>query len=144
MTHAADLPAWAALPAALLLLLGAGLAFIGSLGLLRLGSFYERVHAPTLGTTLGAGCVLAASMVFFSALQARPVLHEVLIAVFVAITTPVTLLLLVRAALHRDRCEGSREVPAPLAPPAGHRGRDRSLPPEPQGVGRADAAERRR
>ena len=77
---AADLPIWAALPVALLLLLGAGLALTGTLGLLRLGSFYERVHAPTLGTTLGIGCVLIASMLYFSVLQTRPVLHEVLIA----------------------------------------------------------------
>ncbi len=113
MTHAADLPAWAALPVALLLLVGAGLTFTGALGLLRLGSFYERVHAPTLGTTLGTGCVLIASMIVFSALQTRLVLHEVLIAAFVTVTTPVTLLLLVRAALYRDRREGSGQVPPP-------------------------------
>ena len=71
MTHAADLPLWAALPVALLLLLGAALALIGSIGLLRLRSFYERMHAPTLGTTLGIGCVLLASMLFFSVLQTR-------------------------------------------------------------------------
>jgi multicomponent K+:H+ antiporter subunit G len=73
-----------------------------ALGLLRLGSFYDRVHAPTLGATLGTGSVLVASMICFSAHQTRPVLHELLIAVFVTITTPVTLMLLVRAALHRD------------------------------------------
>ena len=48
MTHAADLPPWAALTVALLLLLGAGLTLIGSVGLLRFRSFYERVHAPPL------------------------------------------------------------------------------------------------
>ncbi len=117
MTQAADLPAWAALLTALFLLVGAGLALIGALGLLRLRSFYERVHAPTLGTTLGTGCVLIASMIFFSALQTRLVLHEVLIAVFVTVTTPVTLTLLVRAALYRDRSEGSDRVPQALAPP---------------------------
>jgi multicomponent K+:H+ antiporter subunit G len=111
VTHAEDLPAWAALPAALLLVAGAGLALTGSLGLLRLGSFYQRVHAPTLGTTLGIGCILAAWTLFFSAMQARLVLHGILIAVLVAATTPVTLMLLARAALYRDRREGSREVP---------------------------------
>ena len=34
-----------------------------------------------------------------------------LIAVFVTVTTPVTLMLLARAALYRDRSEGSTEVP---------------------------------
>lgn len=115
MTHLAELPDWAALLTALLLLLGAALALIGSLGLLRLGTFYERVHAPTLGSTLGIGFVLMASMLAFSVLQTRLVLHEVLIAVFMVVTTPITLMLLARAALYRDRREGSEEVPP--APP---------------------------
>ena len=74
------------------------------------------MHAPTLGTTLGIGCVLLASMLFFSVLQTRLVLHEMLIAVFVVITTPVTLMLLARAALYRDQREGSGEVPLPPQP----------------------------
>lgn len=113
MTHAADLPAWVAVLTALLLLLGAGLTLAGSLGLLRLPNFYDRVHTPTLGTTMGIGCVLLASMLFFSVLQTRLVLHELLIGGFMAITTPVTLMLLARAALYRDRREGSTDVPPP-------------------------------
>jgi multicomponent K+:H+ antiporter subunit G len=116
MSHAADLPLWAALPVAVLLLLGAGLGLTGSIGLLRLRSFYERVHAPTLATTLGIGCILLASMLFFSVMQTRFVLHELLITVFMVITTPVTLMLLARAALHRDRAEGNPEVPRALRP----------------------------
>lgn len=110
MTQAAELaelPAWAALLTSLLVLIGAGLSLTGSLGLLRLGSFYKRVHAPTLGTTLGAGGILIASMICFSVLQTRPVLHEILIALFMTVTTPVTLILLVRAALFRDRHEAA-------------------------------------
>ena len=133
MTHAADLPAWAALLTALLVVIGAGLALIGSVGLLRLGSFYDRIHAPTLGTTLGIGSVLAASMLFFSVQQTRLVLHEVLIAGFMVITTPVTLMLLARAALYRDRHEGSSDVP-PLPLPR----RDGSGPPG-DDVGSGDA-----
>ena len=52
-----DLPVWAALLTALLILIGSSLALIGSLGLLRLKSFYERVHAPTLGATLGMASI---------------------------------------------------------------------------------------
>lgn len=107
MTTAAELPDWAALLTAILVLLGASLTLTGSLGLLRLDSFYARVHAPTLGATLGAGCVLIASMIFFSVLQTRPIVHEILISVFVTLTTPVTLMLLVRAALFRDQAEGN-------------------------------------
>jgi multicomponent K+:H+ antiporter subunit G len=113
MNQAAELPLLAALPVALLLLVGAGLALTGSIGLLRLRTFYERLHAPTLGTSYGIGCVLLASMIFFSVLQTRLVVHEVLIGIFVVVTTPVTLMLLGRAALHRDRLEGRDPTPTP-------------------------------
>ena len=112
MNVAENLPAWAALLTALLVLVGAAVTLIGSLGLLRLGNFYARVHAPTLGTTLGMASILIGSALYFSVLEARPVVHEILMAVFVTLTTPVTLMLVVRAALYRDRIEGSREVPA--------------------------------
>ncbi len=97
--------------AALLILAGASLALIGSLGLLRLKTFYERVHPPTMGTTLGTGLILAGSMLFFTVHESRPVVHEILIGVFTFITTPVTYMLLVRAALHRDRAEGGDPLP---------------------------------
>jgi len=113
MTEAADLPWFAAVPVALLLLAGAGLTLAGSLGLLRLRSFYERLHAPTMGTSYGMGCILLASMIFFSVLQTRLVVHEVLIGVFVVLTTPVTLMLVARASLHRDRLEKNEEAPPP-------------------------------
>lgn len=112
MTQLAELPSWAALLTALLLLLGAGLALVGSFGLLRFGSFYERIHAPTLGSTLGIGFVLIASMLFFSVLRSRPVLHEVMITALMVVTTPITLMLLARAALYRDRTEGNDVPPS--------------------------------
>jgi multicomponent K+:H+ antiporter subunit G len=111
MSHASDLPVWAALIVAAFLLAGSGLTLIGAVGALRLKTFYERVHAPTLGTTWGAGGVLIASMIFFSVTESRPVLHEVLITLFLIVTTPVTLMLLVRAALYRDRSEGAADAP---------------------------------
>ncbi|MCP9626914.1 monovalent cation/H(+) antiporter subunit G [Rhodopseudomonas palustris] len=109
MTHAADLPAWAAWAVSALLLAGAGITLIGSLGLLRLGSFYQRAHAPTLGTSLGTALIAGASMLCFSLLQMRPLLHEVLILGFVTITTPVTLMLLARAAMFRDTAESPQD-----------------------------------
>ena len=101
MIEAPELPAWAALLTALCVLGGAGLTLIGCLGLVRLDNFYRRVHAPTLGTTLGAGGILIGSMICFSVLETRPVLHEILIALFVTVTTPITLIVLVTATLNR-------------------------------------------
>ena len=97
-----DLPFWIALPASLLLIAGGLFALIGSLGLLRLKDFYERMHPPTMGTTLGTGCVLVASMLVSSWLLHRPVVHELLIAVLLLVTAPVTAILLMRAARTRS------------------------------------------
>jgi multicomponent K+:H+ antiporter subunit G len=123
MNAASEVSAWAALLTATLLILGSGLTLIGSLGLLKLKTFYQRVHAPTLGTTLGTACLASASMIVGTALQSRPALHELLLIVFVTLTTPVTLLILVHAAVFRDRFEaslgnvsGSKQIPGGSGP----------------------------
>ncbi len=103
MTQAAEPALAVAVLTAMLVLAGASLTLVGALGLLRLRTFPERVHAPTMGTTLGTGCVLIASIVLFSALESRPVVHEVAIGLFMTITTPVTFMLLLRAAMLRER-----------------------------------------
>jgi multicomponent K+:H+ antiporter subunit G len=101
--NAEDVPLWAALPAALLLIGGGLFTLLGAFGLFRLESFYARIHAPTLGASLGMICVLAASMLVSSALADRLVIHEILILLFVFMTSPVTTLLLMRAAMFRRR-----------------------------------------
>lgn len=111
MIQAPDLPLWAAMIVGIFVLLGALITLVGAVGLLRLGSFYDRVHAPTLGPTLGTICILIASITCFSVLQSRPVVHEILIAIFVTLTTPITLMLLARAALYRDRRSKDVDVP---------------------------------
>lgn len=108
------IPAIFAIPAAVLVVIGSTLALLGTLGLVRLKSFYDRLHAPTLGTSWGAAGILLASMILFSWQQERVVLHELVIGAFVMATTPVTLMLLGRAALHRDRAEQSPDLP-PIA-----------------------------
>ena len=108
---AADIPLVAAIAVAFFLLVGASLALIGAIGFLRLPTFYERLHAPTLGTSWGIGGVMLASMIFFSVASSRPVLHEILIGLFVTVTTPITFMLLARAALHRDRAERNGNAP---------------------------------
>lgn len=112
MSHLETLPVWAALIAAFFVVVGAGLTLLGTVGLVNLRSFYDRLHAPTLGTSWGTAGIMIASMLVFSVTGERVVLHEFLIGCFVMITTPVTLMLLGRAALHRDRAIGNPEVPA--------------------------------
>lgn len=110
MMDASNLPSWAAAIVGVLLIAGAMVALIGSIGLLRMPSFYERVHPPTMGSSLGVALIALASIVCFSVLQSRPSVHEILILIFVTLTTPVTFMLLGRAALYRDRTEGA-DVP---------------------------------
>ena len=81
----------------ILVLAGALLAFGGALGLVRLKTFYERVHPPTMATTLGTVLIGTASILHFGAM------HALLIVVFMALTTPVTFVLLVGAARRRRR-----------------------------------------
>lgn len=106
-----DIPVWLALVVGLLSLAGALLTLVGCIGLARFESFYERIHAPTLGTSFGTVAVLLASILYFSVTGQRPAIHEVLLLVFVSVTTPVTLMLLARAALYRDRAERNGTVP---------------------------------
>lgn len=106
MTALQDLPAWLMLPVAALLILGSTLTLLGAFGLLHLKSFYDRIHAPTLGTSWGTAAILLASILAWSWLQDRVFVHELVIGICVMVTTPVTLMFLGRAALHRDRTEG--------------------------------------
>ncbi len=111
MIVAPDLPPWAAIAVAVLVLAGATATLIGSIGLLRFKSFYDRLHPPTLGSSSGTFFIVLASILCFSVLRTRLSVHELLIALFVTLTTPVTFILLARAALYRDRIEGSGDVP---------------------------------
>lgn len=126
------LPAWVAIPVALFLMLGATLTLLGTVGLVQLRSFYDRLHAPTLGTSWGAAGILLASMLLVSWTESRAVLHELVIGIFLMITTPVTLMFLGRAALHRDRIEGTPGIPGAV---------ERSDIPAPPGEALADPAD---
>ncbi|QCQ98482.1 monovalent cation/H(+) antiporter subunit G [Brevundimonas sp. SGAir0440] len=107
----ADVPAWAAIIVVALAVIGSALSLLGAVGLVRLKTFYERVHAPTLGATLGMALVLLASIVWFTTVERRFMPREILIGLFLTVTTPVTLILLARAALFRDRTEGTEDTP---------------------------------
>lgn len=97
-----DISPWLAVPTALLLVLGGLITFTGALGLLRLPNFYQRIHGPAVFITVGTGCFLIASMLYFSGTLARPVVHELLITVFVLLTAPVVSMMIMRAAVYRD------------------------------------------
>nr|WP_314625207.1 monovalent cation/H(+) antiporter subunit G [uncultured Noviherbaspirillum sp.] len=107
-----DIPAWAAIPVALLLVTGGSIIVIGALGLLRLPTFYQRIHGPAITVTLGTGFLLLASMLYFSVLRSRLVTHELIIAAFLLMTAPVVAMMIMRAAVYRDLRAGKRDTGA--------------------------------
>lgn len=114
MNQVDQLPFWAEAATAALLVLSSVFALTGAIGLLRLKDFFQRMHPPALASTIGAWCVALASIIYFSALKQSPILHAWLIPVLLAITVPVTTLLLARTALFRKRMAGE-DVPAEVS-----------------------------
>ena len=78
-----------------------------------MSDFLKRLHGPTKATTLGVGCVLIASSLWFSVAQGTASLNELLIALFLFMTAPVSAHLLIKAALKMDPSL------RPPAPPSG-------------------------
>jgi multicomponent K+:H+ antiporter subunit G len=108
------LPFWVEAIVAVLIVAGAVFTLIGTWGLVRLPDFFLRMHAPALGATLGAWCVAAASVLYFSVRDGRLVFHPWLIPVFLSITVPITTSLLARTGVFRAREAGDKGVPPPL------------------------------
>ncbi|WP_404299462.1 monovalent cation/H(+) antiporter subunit G [Alicycliphilus denitrificans] len=108
------LPLWLDISVSLLVLAGAVIALLGSLGLLRLKTYFERVHAPAIIATMACWCVMHATLLYFSVVGDGLAVHALLIALFVAITVPVTNIFLMRAALFRARRMGEN-VPSNLS-----------------------------
>ena len=109
-----DLPLWAQILVAALVFFGALIALMGSVGLLRLKSYFERVHAPSIIATMGCWLIMHATWIYFSVSGQGFVMHSVLIAIFIAVTVPITTIFLMRAALFRSRRAGE-DVPPTLS-----------------------------
>lgn len=95
-----NLPLWAEITVSALLVAGAVFGLVGSWGLIRLPDAMTRLHAPTKATTLGIGGVLIASMVMIAARDGRFSVHELLITIFLVLTSPVVALFIAKVHLH--------------------------------------------
>lgn len=100
----------------LLIVIGALFALIGSWGLVRLPTLMERLHGPTKATTLGLGCLLIGSVIFFQLHRGRWSSHELLITLFLFITAPISANLIAKVHLHRLRTAGIAAGPAGQPP----------------------------
>ncbi|NBF05027.1 Na+/H+ antiporter subunit G [Pseudomonas sp. Fl5BN2] len=114
MNSLEQLPLWVEILVALLLVISSVFALIGALGILRMKSYFQRMHPPALASTMGSWSVALASILYFSTLKSELVLHAWLIPILLSITVPVTTLLLARAALFRKRMAGD-DVPAEIS-----------------------------
>ena len=85
--------------------IGALFTLIGSIGLVKLPDFFTRLHAPTKATTLGVGAVLLASTFYFTFKTGELSLHEVLITLFLFITSPISAHLMAKSAIHIKKNE---------------------------------------
>ncbi|MDC0746570.1 monovalent cation/H(+) antiporter subunit G [Polyangium mundeleinium] len=84
---------------AVAVVLGVCFMFLASLGVLRLGDFYARIHAPTKAATLGLVFLLAA--LAFEVQDKAAVTKAVLAMLFVGMTAPVGAHILARSAYRR-------------------------------------------
>ena len=113
---AQPLPLWAEILVSLLLLASAVFTLAAAIGLVRLQSFFQRMHPPALIYSGAAWCVTLASITYFSAQGHGLVLHVWIIIILLSITVPIATVLLARAALFRNRQERLAGTPLPLQP----------------------------
>jgi len=85
---------------ALLAVAGSLFVLLGSVAIVKLPDLYTRLHGPTKATTLGLGALVLASMAYFNFVKAELSLQQLLIALFLFITAPITAHMLIKAALH--------------------------------------------
>jgi multicomponent K+:H+ antiporter subunit G len=95
----------------ILILFGASIALVGSIGLVRFPDIFTRLHGPTKATTLGVGGVLLGTILFLILQGETGAIRELLITVFLFLTAPVSAHLIAKAALHR-RCKSVCDIPA--------------------------------
>ena len=119
-------PLWAELLISALVLGGSLLALVGSFGLVVLRSFFQRIHAPTLVSTMGMWSITLATVLCFSLQGGQLYLHGLLITLFIALTTPITTIFLMRAALFRERMSGRNTVPPSVSAPHGTQNSDKT------------------
>lgn len=73
---------------------------VGSFGMIKLPEPMMRLHAPTKATTLGVGGALVASMLYMYFINGNFSFHELMIALFLFLTAPVTGNFIAKTHLH--------------------------------------------
>ena len=75
--------------------------FAGAIGLLKLPDLMTRLHAPTLSVTLGVGCTIIATILYFSYQEQSLQLEELIVTLLLLFSAPVSAHMIGKAALHQ-------------------------------------------
>lgn len=84
----------------ILLIIGGLAALIGAIGMLRFNDFYMRMHGPAMSSTIGIGCCIIASIIFYWFHTGSLGLQPLVLMVLVVVTTPISAHLLTMSAMH--------------------------------------------
>jgi multicomponent K+:H+ antiporter subunit G len=87
-----------------LLLIGAGFALVGVIGLMKFNDSMTRLHAPTKVGTVGIGSLLLASIVNSFTLGDTS-MHELLIMAFLFVTAPISANFIAKVHIHKKACD---------------------------------------
>ncbi|MGX9936642.1 monovalent cation/H(+) antiporter subunit G [Advenella kashmirensis] len=93
---------WIVIPASALIVISGLLVLIASIGMVRVSSFLPRTHIQAVIYSTALWSLLLASLLLTFSLKDRTFLHEILIGVFIFITSPVSTILLVRSFVLRE------------------------------------------
>jgi len=93
------------------LLTGCLIIFSAALGLVRLPTFYSRIHASSLASSLGMVCVMIAAMLFFYAASEGFVGRALLVIFFLFLTVPMGTHMISKSYYYRE-LKDSRDTPA--------------------------------
>ena len=82
-----------------MLAVGCFFTVLGAFALIKLPTFFQRIHGPTKASTLGVGCILLASIGYHAMVGNGLHPRELLITVFLFLTAPVSAHMMAKAAL---------------------------------------------
>ncbi len=102
----ATLSPWIVIPASVLIVISGLLVLTASIGMVRVNNFLPRTHIQAIIYSTALWSLLLASLLLTFNLQDRTFLHEILIGLFIFITSPVSTVLLVRSFVLREERSG--------------------------------------
>ena len=88
----------AVLAASIFIFLGVFFVLVGSIGLLRFPDVYTRMHATGIVSTLGIGCIVVGSLIFFNWESHTFSIKELALLGGISLTSPVSTHLIIQAA----------------------------------------------